>query len=54
MYHGMAKPLEAGGASRALAALLVPFECDADVVLHAARALAKLSLHAELWCNANR
>ena len=42
---GALKPLEAGGASRALAALLVPFEGDADVVLHAARALAKLSLH---------
>ena len=43
--RGALKPLEAGGASRALAALLVPFEGDADVVLHAARALAKLSLH---------
>ena len=52
--RGALKPLEAGGASRALAALLVPFEGDADVVLHAARALAKLSLHAELWCNSNR
>ena len=43
--RGALKPLEAGSASRALAALLVPFEGDADVVLHAARALAKLSLH---------
>jgi hypothetical protein len=43
--RGALKPLEAGGAATALAALLAPFEGDADVVLHAARALAKLSLH---------
>ena len=40
-----ARPLEAAGACSALAGLLRPFRGDGEVVLNAARALAKLSAH---------